>query len=246
MITRRTKIQLIIFALITLLGVSFVGARYARLDRLVVDDSPTRWSAHFPDSGGIFAGAEVAYRGVRVGQVGKLVLTDAGRRRLPRHRQRPTTTIPADTLAVVGNRSAVGEQYVELQPQTDQRPYLPDGSRDPDRRHPHPDRTTKLLTDLDDHRRVGATSRACSTIVNELGKAFDGTGPDLQRIIDTGNSFIHTANHNFDDHHRADPATATPCSHGQIDSDVGDPELRPRPVAVLRHPGRPATRTCAG
>ena len=49
--------------------------------------------------------------------------------------------IPADTLAVVGNRSAVGEQYVELQPQRDDGPYLHDGSviatqdtRTPDRR----------------------------------------------------------------------------------------------------------------
>ena len=51
MITRRTKVQLLVFALITLLGVSFVGARYARLDRLVVDQSYTV-VAHFADSGG--------------------------------------------------------------------------------------------------------------------------------------------------------------------------------------------------
>ena len=68
MITRRTRIQLMVFVLITLLGVSYVGARYARLDRLVFDDSYTV-VAHFADSGGIFAGAEVTYRGVRVGQV---------------------------------------------------------------------------------------------------------------------------------------------------------------------------------
>ena len=36
------------------------------------------------------------------------------------------------------------------------------------------------------------------TTVHELGQAFAGTGPDLQRIIDTGTSFIHTANRNFD------------------------------------------------
>ena len=34
--------------------------------------------------------------------------------------------------------------------------------------------------------------------MHELGLAFAGTGPDLQRIIDTGTSFIHTANRNFD------------------------------------------------
>ena len=35
MITRRTKIQLMIFVVITLVGVTFVGARYAQLDRVL-------------------------------------------------------------------------------------------------------------------------------------------------------------------------------------------------------------------
>ena len=39
---------------------------------------------------------------------------------------------------------------------------------------------------------------ALRTTVEELGIAFNGTGEDLQRIIDTGNSFIETANENFD------------------------------------------------
>lgn len=39
---------------------------------------------------------------------------------------------------------------------------------------------------------------ALATTVEELGKAFAGTGPDLQKIIDTGNSFIETADENFD------------------------------------------------
>ena len=45
MITQRTKVQLIVFVLITLLGVSFVGARYAKLDdgsyRLELKDQKT-------------------------------------------------------------------------------------------------------------------------------------------------------------------------------------------------------------
>jgi phospholipid/cholesterol/gamma-HCH transport system substrate-binding protein len=39
---------------------------------------------------------------------------------------------------------------------------------------------------------------ALRTTVNELGLAFAGTGEDLQKIIDTGNSFIETADENFD------------------------------------------------
>ena len=46
MITSRTKKQLIVFVIITLVGVSFVGARYARLDRLFYDSTYTV-NAHF-------------------------------------------------------------------------------------------------------------------------------------------------------------------------------------------------------
>ena len=124
MITGRTKVQLLVFVVITLLGVSFVGARYAQLDRLVRDDTYTV-VAHFAESGGIFAGGEVTYRGVKVGQVSQLELTDSG---VDVHLDIDDAfdDIPADALALVGNRSAVGEQYVELQPQSDAEPYLED------------------------------------------------------------------------------------------------------------------------
>ena len=77
MITRRTRIQLMVFAIITVIGGAFVGGRYAQVDRLVVDRSyPV--TAQFSDSGGIFAGAEVTYRGIPVGKVGKLQFDDGG------------------------------------------------------------------------------------------------------------------------------------------------------------------------
>ncbi|MCW2736619.1 MAG: Virulence factor Mce, partial [Nocardioides sp.] len=37
MITRRTRLQLLVFALITLVGDSFDGARYARQDRVFLE-----------------------------------------------------------------------------------------------------------------------------------------------------------------------------------------------------------------
>ena len=58
MITRRTKMQLMVFLLITLVGVSFVGARYARLGSLFVKDHYAV-VAHFSQSGGIYEDAEV-------------------------------------------------------------------------------------------------------------------------------------------------------------------------------------------
>lgn len=193
MITRRTKVQLLVFVLITLVGVSYVGARYARLDRVVVDRAYTV-TAHYPESGGIFAGAEVTYRGVGIGKVSKLELTDDGVD-VDLEIENKWDRIPADTRALVGNRSAVGEQYVELQPHVDEGPYLKDGSEIDDVATPIA--TEKLIGDLSST--VSSVDRdALATTVRELGTAFDGTGEDLQKIIDTGNSFIQTADDNFD------------------------------------------------
>lgn len=195
MITRRTKVQLLVFALITLLGVSYVGARYAQLDRLFVDDTYTV-VAHFEESGGIFSGAEVTYRGVGIGDVQRLVLTDEGVDVYLRIED-DNDDIPADTLAVVGNRSAVGEQYVELQPRSDDGPFLTDESEIAPEDTAVPISTTTLLTNLS-NTVTSVDQESLRTTILELGTAFEGTGESLQRIIDTGNSFIETANANFD------------------------------------------------
>lgn len=195
MITRRTKVQLLVFVIITLVGVTYVGARYARLDRVFFDDHYTV-VAHFSESGGIFSGAVVTYRGVKIGQVGDLELTDNG---VDVHLDIDNghDSIPADSLAIVGNRSAVGEQYVELQPQEDGGPFLHDGAEIATASTRTPIATETLLGNL--ATTVGSVDRdALATTVAELGAAFGGTGEDLQRIIDTGNSFIEAANENFD------------------------------------------------
>ncbi len=195
MIDRRTKLQLLVFVIITLVGVSFVGARYARLDRIFVDDSYTV-VAHFSESGGIFAGGEVTYRGVRVGEVSTMELTDGG---VDLHLSidKDFDAIPSDAIALVGNRSAVGEQYVELQPQSDEQPFLEESSEIPTENTRTPIQTQTLLTNLSNT--VESVDKdALATTVRELGAAFGGTGDELQQIIDTGNAFIEDANANFD------------------------------------------------
>ncbi len=195
MIARRTKIQLLIFVLITVIGVSYVGARYARLDRMFVDDSYTV-VAHFEESGGMFAGGEVTYRGVKVGQVSKMELTDGG---VDLHLdiEDEYDAIPSDAVALVGNRSAVGEQYVELQPQSDAEPFLSDDAEIPTENTRTPIPTQILLTHISDTVE-SVDKEALATSIDEFGKAFGGTGQDLQRMIDSGNDFIEEANANFD------------------------------------------------
>jgi phospholipid/cholesterol/gamma-HCH transport system substrate-binding protein len=215
MITRRTKIQLLIFVVITLLGVSFVGARYAKLDRYFVDDS-YEVTAHFTNSGGAFAGGQVTYRGVSVGKVDRLVLTDDGVDVVLKI-DNEHDDIPADSRAIIGNGSAVGEQYVELQPQSDDKPYLHDSSEIAMDDTQIPIATETLLANISTT--VSSVDQeALKTTVDEFSKAFAGTGEDLQRLIDSGNSFIETANANFDVT-TALIRDSNTVLHGQIDSE---------------------------
>lgn len=195
MITARTKKQLVFLAIFAVLGMAFVGARYAQLNK-VVYDSQYRVVAHFAQSGGIFPDAEVTYRGVKVGKVNDMVVSRSGVNVLL-DIENKYDKIPARTIALVGNKSAVGEQYVELQPKTAKGPYLKDGSdiRTADTRVPVP--VKEILANLD--RLVSSLPQGdLRTVVSEMGKAFKGTGPELAQVIDTSTSFIQTANANYD------------------------------------------------
>ena len=97
----------------------------------------------------------------------------------------------------MANKSAVGEQFIDLQPQSNSSPYLRSGSNIPLSRTKVPIDTTKFL--LDASAFVGSIdTEAMSTLVNELGLAFAGDGQDLSIIIDTMMSFIQTADDNFE------------------------------------------------
>ncbi|MGW3209641.1 MCE family protein [Streptomyces sp. NPDC001135] len=190
MITRTVRAQLLAFAAVTALGVSYVGARYTGL----VDDVLHRGytvRADFAESGGVFPGAEVTYRGVPVGRVGDLRLTGSGVS-VALKIEDGAPRIPADTLAVVADRSAVGEQYVDLQPRRSGGPYLRDGSPIPRGRTRTPLPVTDLVLGLD--RLVNSVGKDDLRVtVDELGKAFSGTGPHLTRLVDSGNALVESA-----------------------------------------------------
>jgi phospholipid/cholesterol/gamma-HCH transport system substrate-binding protein len=147
-------------------------------------------SAHFEESGGIFENAEVTYRGVTVGRVTNLELEEGGVRVYLRLQD--GVEVPTDTLAVVANRSAVGEQFVDLQPKRAGRPFLADGGEIPRENTETPLPVQTLLLNLD--RLVNSVPRDdLVTVIDELGTAFRGTGPDLQRLIDKGNALTEEA-----------------------------------------------------
>ena len=195
MISRLTKVQLVIFALIVVVGATFVGGRYAQLDRLVIDRTfPV--TADFVDSGGIYAGAEVTYRGIAVGRVKELSFTDHGVD-VVLDIEKTAPEIPADVVATVANKSAIGEQYVDLSPRSNEAPYLRAGSEIPRADTRIPISTATLLLDLDGFV-SSIDTQSLKTVVEELGAAFEGTAPDLERILDTSSEFIAAAQDNLE------------------------------------------------
>lgn len=190
MVPKMARWQLLAFILVGLLGIVFVGARYVRLDNLVGLGQYSVY-ADLPTSGGIFTNAEVTYRGVPVGRVGDLALTSDGVRvQLLLDDSAPR--VPASAAAVVANRSAIGEQYVDLQPAADGGPYLSEGSVIAREDTAVPTPVEDLVASVDAFARSVPTG-SLHTAATELGKAFDGQGDNLRAVVDSLNAFTREA-----------------------------------------------------
>jgi phospholipid/cholesterol/gamma-HCH transport system substrate-binding protein len=189
MITRQTWLQLVAFLVISIVGVTYTAVTYAGLDRFFVDTGYLV-SADFVDSGGIFEAAEVTYRGVRIGSVEEMSLIEDGVR--VTMRLRPDTEVPDDARATVANRSAVGEQYVDLAPQRQGEPFLEDGDVIPQERTAIPLSPAELIVNLDDFV-SSIDTRELGIVLDELGQAFDGSGESLQTLVDEGDVLTQAA-----------------------------------------------------
>ncbi len=190
MITRQTKLQLLVFFLISVVGLTYTGVRYAGLGKYFVDQGYVV-SADFADSGGIFKGAEVTYRGVPAGKVVDLDLIDNGVR--VGMQLQPGTKVPDDLDAVIRNRSAVGEQFVDLQPTREGEPFLAAGAVIPLDRTDIPIQPSELVVNLDDFV-TSIDNEDLGVVIDELGQAFDeNAGQSLSKLVDSGNALTRRA-----------------------------------------------------
>ena len=190
MLPNATRVRLLLFAMIAVAGVGYVGGTYAGLDRLF-GARGYRVTVELADSGGIFPNAEVTYRGVAVGRVERLALSGDGVD-VVLDIDDDAPPIPADTAAVVANRSAVGEQYVDLRPPQDRGPYLADGSVIPESRTRTPSGPEVLLSTVDDLV-ASVPAESLRTTVDELFLAFENAGPALRVLLDSAGELTAAA-----------------------------------------------------
>ncbi|XVQ09108.1 MCE family protein [Spirillospora sp. CA-255316] len=195
MLTLGTRIRTLAFLVISLSIIAFIGARYADLGRFVGLRGYYVAKLELAETGGLFPGSNITYRGVSVGRVGDLHLTDDGVvADLKIDDSAPR--IPSDLQAVVANLSAVGEQYVDLRPAGSSGPYLDDGAVIPRSATTTPAPVTDLLKAANDF--TGSVPLdALRVVVDEFYQAFNGQGPNLQALMDAQNRFIAAADANI-------------------------------------------------
>jgi phospholipid/cholesterol/gamma-HCH transport system substrate-binding protein len=191
-IGRSVMIKVTAFAVITLVGVTYILFHYLGVGRALFGNGFTAY-VDMRDSGGIFSSASVTYRGVDIGRVGKIELRPDGIR--VALKIDGNIPVPSDLKASVGNGSAIGEQFIDLQPVKAISPsttYLHGGSVIPVSATSLPVSTQELLVNLD--KLVNSLpKRDLKTVVTELGNAFRDTGPALGRLLDASNSLVTTA-----------------------------------------------------
>ncbi len=190
MLTRFVRNQLIIFTIASIVGVTVMLFAYMQVPTLLGIGRLTV-KLELPAAGGLYRFGNVTYRGVQIGKVTSVALTENGAEATLSLDTSPK--IPADLQAEVRSVSAVGEQYVDLRPRSDSGPFLQNGSvitventTIPQEVGPMLDQVSKLVDSIPGDR--------ISELLDESFKAFNGAGPDLQSLLDSAATVSRDAN----------------------------------------------------
>ncbi|OSC41118.1 MCE family protein [Mycobacterium decipiens] len=193
-LTRQILIQMAIFALVATTALLIMVFGYMQVPALL-GVGYYRVTLELPESGGLYARSNVTYRGVEVGTVESVELTDTGVAAVLSLKS--DVRIPADLEAEVHSVSSVGEQYVQLLPRSGNGPSLQDVGVIPRDRTRVP---TDINTVLDEtNRGLQAIPRDnLKTVVDETYLAVSGLGPELRRLINGSSTLAIDARANLD------------------------------------------------
>lgn len=179
MLTRFVRIQLVLFAILTVIAVLVLGWYYLKLPS-VAGIGQYKLYADLPRSGGLYATANVTYRGTQIGKVTDVQPTERGARATMSIDDR--YKIPVDAAANVHSVSAIGEQYLDLVSTGNPGQYLASGatitdSTVPSEVGPAIDAAQQGLAVLPKEKIDG--------LLTETANAVGGLGPALQRLVDS-------------------------------------------------------------
>jgi phospholipid/cholesterol/gamma-HCH transport system substrate-binding protein len=191
MLDRLTKAQLAIFGVVTVITVAIMAIFYLRLPA-ALGIGTYKVTADFATGGGLYKNANVTYRGVEVGRVESVGLNPHGVDAVMRLNS--GTGVPSNVTATVKSVSAIGEQYVDLVPSNHPASTkLHNGSRiDRDSTRIGVDIATLL------HQSETLVNSVADTrlreLLHETFTAFNGSGPELARLIASARLLVDEAN----------------------------------------------------
>lgn len=197
MIDRLTRVQLTIFAIVTVVCVGAMSTLYLHLPSAVGLGS-YQVTADFKAGGGLYENANVTYRGVTIGRVESVGLTKTGV--VADMRLNSNTPVPDNVTATVKSVSAIGEQYVDLVPPAGNEPaskgFLRDGSNIGVEHTAIGQDIAGMLAAADQLVNSVGNSRI-QDLLRETFKAFNGSGPELARLIQSSRLLVDEANSNY-------------------------------------------------
>ena len=194
MLSKFVRVQLVIFSILTVVGVVAMATIYVKVPAML-GIGRYKVTVQLASTGGLYDHANVAYRGTNVGVVDSVRLTPDGVNAVMSIDS--DAKIPSDLQAYVKSVSAVGEQYVDLIPNTDKGPFLANGDVIPVSKTTLPQDVGPML-DQADRLLAGIADTRLQTVIDESFKAFNGSGPDLQKLIDSARLFVQEADKNTD------------------------------------------------
>ncbi|MGK5533099.1 MCE family protein [Streptomyces sp. URMC 129] len=191
MLTLTIRLRIMGFLLIGAVAVGYLGVNYADVGRYVGVVDYFEMKVELPETGGLYPNADVTYRGVSVGRVGSIDLTDDGVVATVRI-NKSAPDIPEDSTANVASLSAIGEQYLDLRPRTDSAPYIDGDTVIPVSDTSTPAPVTDMLGSLNDMV-ASVPLDSLRTVMDELGTALEGQGQNLGGILDAQYEFVQAA-----------------------------------------------------
>ena len=175
------QIQLVVFTLIALVAMGSMGLHFMKLPAKLFGVGRYTVIMELPQTGGLYSGGNVTYRGTEVGRVEDVRLTRAGVEAVLSLKS--GIDIPSDLRAEVHSQSAIGEQYVALMPHSGDAPPLRDGDVIALTDTSVPPDINTLLAEANAGLRAIPRDNL-KTVIDESYLAVGGLGPELSRIVD--------------------------------------------------------------
>jgi len=188
-------IQLAIFTVIALTAVAVMGLHFLKLPAKLFGIGRYSVTVELPETGGLYSTGNVTYRGVEVGRVESVKLTDTGVDAVLSLKS--GIDIPSDLKAEVHSQSAIGEQYVDFVPQDNSSRPLKDGDVIPRSETSVPPDINALL-DAANTGLEAIPRDNLKTAIDEAYNAVGGLGPQLSDIVKGSTALAIDARKNLD------------------------------------------------